>query len=374
MNNKSDTRATKKMMKMKRMKKYRYMGEKDDPFWDASQDRWKLGGDTHVKVYQVDPENDDENDPRTRYFGRKWFGWEKVKDEFNIDYYNQIWEGDLSANHSLDNVYDMLQDHRPIETSQAIFSLSVGDLVEMDGQLYMVDRYGFTPISKSTKKSKLKKKVDWDFNAKGRNIIIDGKRYEVRSSHSTGAMDNDEGEYGLSQTLHLMDDAGDTYNVEIVIPDSKESVLDTDDWSSLILRRWGLPYKVGPQDYSAQSYYYQLFDLEPQISDDAKMDIDDIRAKCNVSSEFIESITQLDDDHVQIIFDDSDFYYEHIPDEALRRAGYYVEWYDSYILNVFKDDEYTASAKKSYIPDYHDFRTMLTNMKVTKNNRTVFKR
>lgn len=33
-----------------------------------------------------------------------------------------------------------------------------------------------------------------------------------------------------------------------------------------------------------------------------------------------------------------------------------------------------ASAKKSYTPEYHDFRTMLTNMKITKDNRTVFKR
>lgn len=35
---------------------------------------------------------------------------------------------------------------------------------------------------------------------------------------------------------------------------------------------------------------------------------------------------------------------------------------------------YEASTKKSYTPEYHDFRTMLTNMKMTKDNKTVFKR
>lgn len=33
-----------------------------------------------------------------------------------------------------------------------------------------------------------------------------------------------------------------------------------------------------------------------------------------------------------------------------------------------------ASTEKSYTPEYHDFRTMLTNMRVTKDNRTVLKR
>lgn len=55
---------------------------------------------------------------------------------------------------------------------------------------------------------------------------------------------------------------------------------------------------------------------------------------------------------------------------------------DSHVPNTYDGntsaydmpEEFYASTKKSYIPDYHDFRTMLTNMKVTKDNRTVFKR
>ena len=55
---------------------------------------------------------------------------------------------------------------------------------------------------------------------------------------------------------------------------------------------------------------------------------------------------------------------------------YKIEGNNGYLEEIPKDEArqmtMDKSAKKSYTPDYHDFRTMLTNMKMTKDNRTVF--
>ena len=147
----------------------RYMGDESDPDWDAMQGRWRTGGDTHVKIYQISGKkiNDlPEDDPEYLYFMKHKF--RDDKEGLDLSYYDQQWEGDMNVHSNLDDLYGMMQDYRPIETSHKIYSLSVGDLIEMDGKLYMVDDYGFSEINdikRSAKKMKKIPEIKMDFEA-----------------------------------------------------------------------------------------------------------------------------------------------------------------------------------------------------------------
>lgn len=67
--------------------------------------------------------------------------------------------------------------------------------------------------------------------------------------------------------------------------------------------------------------------------------------------------------------------YINVPEEYAQCGVQSLEYID---MGYFGMLEITIGCPdgvgKSYTPEYHDFRTMLTNMKMTKDNRTVFKR
>lgn len=164
---------------MKKSISKRYRGDESDPDWDAGAGRWKTGGDTHVKIYQISGKNlrgMPEDDPTYQYYMKH--KWHDNKDDLDLSYYDQTWEGDMNVHGKLEDLYGMMQEYRPIETSRTIYSLSVGDLVEMNGKLYMVDDFGFsevTNIKRSTKKSKVAKA---DMTDKFKKVITDYiKRY-----------------------------------------------------------------------------------------------------------------------------------------------------------------------------------------------------
>lgn len=206
------------------------------------------------------------------------------------------------------------------------------------------------PLSKSTKKSKSIRKDAYTQSMKGRTVFFHGTEYRITDFDLVGSNTNQKGEYGGQYKVYLMDARGKTYLVPILIPRGKEDKLTSeDDWTEYIDIDWGDLAETSPEDWTIQSYYYEHYGIEPHF--EVTFDIDAIKRALNVPDEFIRSIRQISEDKIEVEFDDSDWYYEHIPDNALYQAGYYYEWYDSYILNIYpNDDSYRKSTKKSKQP------------------------
>ena len=61
--------------------------------------------------------------------------------------YRLMWEGDLDIHGNPEGAFEVLQDYRPIETSRTMYSLSVGDIVDLDGRLYFCDTFGFKDVT-----------------------------------------------------------------------------------------------------------------------------------------------------------------------------------------------------------------------------------
>ena len=112
--------------------------------------RYKVGGDTHIKVYQIDREKTEDEEYRNRMFYRG-MGWDLAEKRGtapkDLSDYKLMWEGDLDVHGEPEGAYIVLQDRRPIETSQTMYSLSVGDIIAMDGRYHFVDGFGFKDIT-----------------------------------------------------------------------------------------------------------------------------------------------------------------------------------------------------------------------------------
>lgn len=129
----------------------------------SNGERYTVGGDTHVAIYQMKKDRD--------YFAThregdmyRFEGWDDNRDVFDFSAYNLVWEGGLDANGNIDKVYMILQEYRPIECSRCMTSLSVSDIVLMNGSYYYVDDIGFVDITgdvNRTMKSKIRKDIDY---------------------------------------------------------------------------------------------------------------------------------------------------------------------------------------------------------------------
>ena len=155
--------------------------------------RYKIGGDTHLKVYQRDFERmkagDEEYARRMMNLGLGWEFAEEHGGAPTMSDYKMMWEGDLNIHGDPEGAFSVLQDRRPIETSRTMYSLSVGDIVEMNGRLYFCDDMGFmdvTDIIKSkTKKDEKKIPITDDDTVEIEEM--DGEKYveiEPKDEHA----------------------------------------------------------------------------------------------------------------------------------------------------------------------------------------------
>lgn len=220
--------------------------------------------------------------------------------------------------------------------------------IAVDGSFDDYEDVNYNDYEASTKKSKMKKSTSDPLNDKiGQTIFFHGREYEITDIDMVGSDKNDKGEFGLLFDVYLMDARNTTYSVTILVPREKEDeAYSSDEWTDYIFARRGDVTVTHPEDWAVQNYYYEHYGIEPHFKE--MFDIDTIKSALNVPEECITSIRQVSEDKIQVEFDDVDWYYEHIPDNALYHAGYFCEWYDSYILDIYpNDDSYRKSTKKS---------------------------
>lgn len=88
------------------------------------------------KIYQLLPKY------RTLLFEK----YDETK--FSIDNYKQVYDGNIDAEenviNTLEKVYSMFNAYRPKDFKG--HSLSVSDVVELDGEKYYVDRFGWKKL------------------------------------------------------------------------------------------------------------------------------------------------------------------------------------------------------------------------------------
>jgi hypothetical protein len=93
----------------------------------------------NYKVYQVDPNNCD--------YAFEWWSW--AKDEFNFKDYELVYEGDIEVKdvyETLEDLFRIFNGERPSDFKG--HSLSVSDIVELNGKYYYCDNVGWTDITK----------------------------------------------------------------------------------------------------------------------------------------------------------------------------------------------------------------------------------
>lgn len=122
----------------------------DDAMVRGADGRYMAGGDTFVKVYQIDPSRHDDEECVGRMMDRS-MGWDfaekRGSEPRDLNDYRLMWEGYLNIHGDPETAFAVLQDYRPIETSMAMHSLSVGDMIDIDGKLMFVDNFGFRDVT-----------------------------------------------------------------------------------------------------------------------------------------------------------------------------------------------------------------------------------
>ena len=93
----------------------------------------------NYKIYQVDPHNCD--------YAFEWWSW--AKDRFNFKDYTLTYEGEIEVediNKTLEDLFTKFNIERPEDFKG--HSLSVSDIIELDGKYYYCDNVGWTEITK----------------------------------------------------------------------------------------------------------------------------------------------------------------------------------------------------------------------------------
>ena len=94
------------------------------------------------KIYQVDPHDCD--------YAFEWWSW--AQDRFNFNDYTLTYEGEIEVedvNKTLEDLFTKFNIKRPEDFKG--HSLSVSDIVELDGKYYYCDNVGWTDITKYIK-------------------------------------------------------------------------------------------------------------------------------------------------------------------------------------------------------------------------------
>jgi hypothetical protein len=93
----------------------------------------------NYKIYQVDPHDCD--------YAFEWWSW--AQDRFNFKDYTLTYEGEIEVedvNKTLEDLFTKFNINRPADFKG--HSLSVSDIVELDGKYYYCDNVGWTEITK----------------------------------------------------------------------------------------------------------------------------------------------------------------------------------------------------------------------------------
>jgi len=96
----------------------------------------------NYKIYQVDPHDCD--------YAFEWWSW--AQDRFNFKDYTLTYEGEIEVedvNKTLEDLFTKFNIKRPQDFKG--HSLSVSDIVELDGKFYYCDNVGWTEITKYIK-------------------------------------------------------------------------------------------------------------------------------------------------------------------------------------------------------------------------------
>jgi len=98
----------------------------------------------NYKIYQVDPHDCD--------YAFEWWSW--AKDRFNFKDYKLVYEDVIIPNegpieNTLEELFEVFNVERPADFKG--HSLSVSDIVELDGYYYYCDNVGWTDITKFIK-------------------------------------------------------------------------------------------------------------------------------------------------------------------------------------------------------------------------------
>lgn len=96
----------------------------------------------NYKIYQTDPHTCD--------YTFEWWSW--AKDSFNFKDYELVYEGEIEAEdtyEALEDLFRIFNVKRPEDFKG--HSLSVSDIVELDGKYYYCDNVNWTDITKFIK-------------------------------------------------------------------------------------------------------------------------------------------------------------------------------------------------------------------------------
>ena len=96
----------------------------------------------NYKIYQADPHTCD--------YAFEWWSW--AQDRFNFKDYELVYEGDIKVEETyetLEDLFKIFNVDRPADFKG--HSLSVSDIVELDGKYYYCDNVGWTDITKFIK-------------------------------------------------------------------------------------------------------------------------------------------------------------------------------------------------------------------------------
>lgn len=179
------------------------------------------------QIYQFDRDQL-RNDEDTRDVWRNaLMGWDyfagKYPDEKPWDKYSQTYEYD-DDDENLEEVFYRFNEKRPEDFRG--YSLSVGDIVVRDGQAYMVDTFGFTPV---------------DFVHKGENRMMktpDLAFFDVKESHDNMVLAIGGLEHAL--TILLGEDIEDDSAIQSLknkvrqLNDEAVSLRASEEWRSMV--------------------------------------------------------------------------------------------------------------------------------------------
>lgn len=94
-------------------------------------------------IYQINP--DCQNEARLIKFSSIEFLEEVgLRDKLTLDMYEKVYEGEIEEPFELDDIYARYQGKKP--EGYKGHSLSMSDLIEIDGKYHYVDEYGFQEI------------------------------------------------------------------------------------------------------------------------------------------------------------------------------------------------------------------------------------
>jgi hypothetical protein len=101
----------------------------------------------HFSVFQI--KDDAANARYIKFSGLELLERMGLRDQLSIDIYNKVYEGDIEENGTtdgtLDNIFTTLNIGKKPEGYKG-HSLSVSDVIKMDGKYYYVDDYGFEEV------------------------------------------------------------------------------------------------------------------------------------------------------------------------------------------------------------------------------------